>query len=1142
MNKKSKFFLPLLTALAVGCTTNDVVELTNDAKTPSAEEVADAGVVPGMLRIKVSPNVVGSLNIQKVGSRVSSGDESIDAYLKSIGATSIEPLFTISEKYKKRAHEAGLHLWYQVKFDEKQPISRAANEAESVANIDYVEKVWEIATPKYTFTPISSVPQSRANTYPFDDTYLPNQWHYINYGNIGKDFTKGADINLAKAWEIETGKPNVIVSVVDGGVDYTHEDLKDNMWINSGEIPNNGRDDDGNGFVDDIYGYNFVFGGKVVAGAHGTHVAGTVAARNNNGIGVAGVAGGDGSRNSGVRLMSCEIFETGSDGRDVNGNSPKAIVYGADNGAVISQNSWGYTYPGVRVLPSSVKTAIDYFIKYAGCDEDGNQRPDSPMKGGVVIFAAGNDDAEYLAYPAAYSEVVSVTAMAPDFKRAYYSNRGDWASIFAPGGDAYYGTGQTGMVASTYPNNRYGYMQGTSMACPHVSGVAALVVSKFGGPGFTNEMLKKRLKNSINAVDIYDTTLNSNYRDKLGTGLIDAAAALRDEPYERPEKVSSVTASTTTSSATLKFKAVHDEDNGTASKYRVYYSKSKLDKTALPYTQFLMIDAAQYEEGDLITARIKDLVGYTTYYMAIVAVDNVGLRSEPTFFTIKTDGSDAEGGDDGDDNDDTPIMKDPVLTLRSNEAISLKKGETKTVIVDVKVDEATTWTASLKGTGRSFVKSAYKYSNYVEITLEGGDAAGDYELQLTVTDGEERSSQLTIKFAIAKNDVPGPDSYVITGVKTVPSSTDIRVYWNPLVVNNVESESYVIYWSSYPLDADNFRDARSYRIYSSSKDANGMMNCRMKNMEPGQKLYFALTAKVGDDYSRPVFFSEQTTKEEDVPNTAPVLTRRDNEKIVLASGESKRVYVDVKDAEGDAWSYDLSGDKANVSATKSGSSVELLISGNGTSGSYAVTLSVTDAKGAKSSISVPYTIENKPSNSAPEITGESSYKLTPNTVKEVSYRIYDADGDSWTYELVGAASGITATKGYGRVYVKFNGVTRSGQFTLKVTDSEGNISTKVVSYEVMQSSGPVLAKDFSALSIAYGRRTTFNLDDYFTSPSGSSLNYRVQSYGISSVGAFISNSNQLILTGYRRGSTYIIVEARDTDGNYIKQTVKVTVE
>ena len=230
---------------------------------------------------------------------------------------------------------------------------------------------------------------------------------------------------------------------------------------------------------------------------HGTHVAGTVAATTNNNIGVAGVAGGNGS-GDGVRLMSCALaFGPNSIGFD------EAYIYAADNGAVISQNSWGYINPGA--FDQSVLDAIDYFIAEAGYDADGN--PVGPMQGGIVIFAAGNDGDDDRYYPGYYSPVLAVASTDSNDYLSSFSNFGDWVDIAAPGSSVY----------STFPNDSYGYLSGTSMACPHVSGVAALIVSEFAG-NITPSELRSRL------IDNTDPVLFN-----AGSGRLNAFAALNAE-------------------------------------------------------------------------------------------------------------------------------------------------------------------------------------------------------------------------------------------------------------------------------------------------------------------------------------------------------------------------------------------------------------------------------------------------------------------------------------------------------------------------------------------------------------------------------------------------------------------------------------
>ena len=154
----------------------------------------------------------------------------------------------------------------------------------------------------------------------------------------------------------------------------------------------------------------------------------------------------------------------------------------------------------MKGTPESLKAAVDYFEQYAGKDENGKQV--GPMDGGVVILAAGNENRDWSANM--YEKMISVGALAPDYYRAYYSCYGDWVDICAPGGDYKKGS----QIVSTLPGNKYGKMQGTSMACPHVSGVAALIASKNGGPGFTNTQLKKLLLEHTTDVSSY----NRNYQ------------------------------------------------------------------------------------------------------------------------------------------------------------------------------------------------------------------------------------------------------------------------------------------------------------------------------------------------------------------------------------------------------------------------------------------------------------------------------------------------------------------------------------------------------------------------------------------------------------------------------------------------------
>lgn len=391
---------------------------------------------------------------------------------------------------------------------------------------------------------------------PFNDPKLIDQWHYINHGDlsVARTVRVGADINVRDAWGLTTGDPAIIVAVCDEAVKYDHPDLAANMWVNEAEMNGTeGVDDDGNGYIDDIHGYNFLSTYDAATGegvlmplswgndgdtGHGTHVAGTVAAVNNNGIGVSGVAGGDGTPGTGVRIMTCQLFSGNASGGTL--NRAKAYKYAADMGASILQCSFGQNAGNIMSDADFAKLynfehdALDYFMNHPS--------PDNPAGGNFAIFASGNEGYEVSAYPAAYNRYVSVAAFGPDYLPTNYTNYGPGTNICAPGGD--YAINSTSssperaQILSTLPKElgkgEYGYMQGTSMACPHVSGVVALGLSyaRKLGKTFTYDEFLAMLYSSVNDIDYYIETCTkynngvqmdlTPYWGNMGTGSIDA--------------------------------------------------------------------------------------------------------------------------------------------------------------------------------------------------------------------------------------------------------------------------------------------------------------------------------------------------------------------------------------------------------------------------------------------------------------------------------------------------------------------------------------------------------------------------------------------------------------------------------------------
>lgn len=355
-----------------------------------------------------------------------------------------------------------LNTVYKVSIKDSLRINGFIDELNELGEIEYAEKI----------------PIARNNFSPNDAH--SNQWA----------LTK---IKAFEAWDITKGDIEVKIGIVDDAVRTTHQDIRDNLWVNPGEIANNGIDDDGNGYIDDINGYDVAdndndpspptnaFNGDF---SHGTHVAGIAAAATDNAVGVSGLG------------FKCRIVAVKTKASASGGSSLTApydgVAYAIAAKVDVINMSWGSPFPS----------------------QTGQALMDAAYNAGIVLVAAaGNDNSSNLYYPAAYDHVISVSATDQSDKKASFSNYGTWVDVSAPGVGIY--------SSMSLGDAGYGDLSGTSMAAPYVAGLAGLMRSLV--PGMSPDEVEDCIENTSEFID----NVNPGYAGELGAGRIDAEAALK---------------------------------------------------------------------------------------------------------------------------------------------------------------------------------------------------------------------------------------------------------------------------------------------------------------------------------------------------------------------------------------------------------------------------------------------------------------------------------------------------------------------------------------------------------------------------------------------------------------------------------------
>ncbi len=710
-------------------------------------------------------------NIKKDAKPEKIGVKSLEKINKRLEVEEFEEVIPESKKTKKNKE---ILDWYEVKLP---------GEVKSVEG-EFNEETGEIKSDD----PNSSFVQEAISEFKKDPNVeavepdfrveimaVPNDPYYSSTGSWGQaypDLWGMKKINLAPVWDQTTGSESVIVADIDTGVDRNHEDLTANMWVNSAETPNNGVDDDSNGYIDDYYGWDFYNDDKnpMDDHGHGTHVAGTIAAVGNNAKGVVGV-------NWTSKIMALKFLGAGGSGYLSDGIA--ALEYAADMGAKVSSNSWG-------CLCNS--EAMDDAVKY---EHDG---------GMVMVAAAGNNNGDALNHsPSSADRAMSIAATDAYDRKASFSNWGEDIDVAAPGVDilSTRATVNPMCTASRTVGSKYCRVSGTSMATPHVAGLAALLWAE--KPSLKNEEIRQIIRHGA-------TDLGTVGKDRyFGYGRIDAAASM-SLAATRPLAPIITTPSSRVTIVGANYQIYGGVPGPNFASYTIEAGKGRLPTS---WTQ-LASSSSQVNNGLLATVDTT-IVSDGAYIIRITATDTSGEKYQFQVQDVQIDNQ---------DDDPTVYISSPRngdVIAGTSYVYSVATDDLGVSKVELNVD------GSLVGTFALYYSTTYRY---IWDTTNVADGSRTLVAKVYDTGGHIVSSS-PVSVTVANNDSQAPS--VPTNVKGIQYlQTYARISWSASA-DNTGVSGYKVYRdgvlarnTSYRTIYDSGRVfGRTYRYRVSAYDVKG---------------------------------------------------------------------------------------------------------------------------------------------------------------------------------------------------------------------------------------------------------------------------------------------------------------------------------